>query len=390
MVALGCKYLRICHLNNCATGIATQNRELREKHFHGLPERVMAYFNFLAHDVREILAGLGIEKFTDLIGRSDLLEQLPGVSAKQQALDLSPILASAATRSEQAPYCTESSNPPFDEGRLNQEILNAARSAIEDKEAWSQHFEIHNYDRSVGAALAGEIARRHGREGLPDDRLQVKLTGTAGQSLGCWNTPGLTIRLTGDANDYVGKGMSGGRIVLSSANRDLKRARRNVICGNACLYGATGGKLFAQGQAGERFAVRNSGAQAVVEGAGHHACEYMTGGTVVVMGPIGPNLAAGMTGGELFVLDPNEEVNRHLNPEFVIASPLEEQRFDAPRRRLKALISAHVHHTGSEWGRKVLESFDLMLPQWVYVIPKNLTDNKTISQQDVPLRLVKV
>ena len=237
--------------------------------------------------------------------------------------------------------------------------------------------------------LAGEVARLYGREGLQNDHLQIVLNGTAGQSLGGWNISGVSIHLKGDANDYVGKGMSGGRIVLGSADRDLKRARRNVICGNACLYGATGGQLFANGQAGERFAVRNSGAQAVVEGAGHHACEYMTGGTVVILGPIGPNLAAGMTGGELFVLDPDEQMNRNLNTEFVVASPLEQQHFDAPRRRLKALIRAHVRHTESEWGRKVLESFELMLPHWVYVLPRNLASSGEISQQDVPLRLVK-
>lgn len=389
MVALGCKYLRICHLNNCATGIATQNKELRDKHFHGLPERVMAYFNFLARDVRAILAELGVENFADLIGRSDLLEQIPGVSEKQSALDLSPILASAATRNDQAPYCSESSNPPFDEGRLNHEILESAHSAIERDESWSQHFDIYNYDRTVGAMLSGEVARRFGRDGLPSDRLQIKLTGSAGQSLGCWNVPGITIHLQGDANDYVGKGMSGGRIVLSSRDSDRKKAHRNVICGNACLYGATGGELFAQGQAGERFAVRNSGARAVIEGAGHHACEYMTGGAVVIMGPIGPNLAAGMTGGELFVFDPNKQVNGHLNPEFVIATPLEEQRFDAPRRRLKALINAHVQHTNSAWGRKLMESFDLILPNWMYIIPRNQASSNEISQQDVPLRLVK-
>jgi glutamate synthase domain-containing protein 3 len=217
----------------------------------------------------------------------------------------------------------------------------------------------------------------------------VHLTGTAGQSLGCWNAPGVSIHLEGDANDYVGKGMSGGRIVLTVPDTDRARARRNVICGNACLYGATGGELYANGQAGERFAVRNSGAQAVIEGAGHHACEYMTGGTVVIMGPIGPNLAAGMTGGELFLLDPDGQVERYLNLEFVEASPLEEQRFDAPRRRLKGLVSSHVSHTGSEWGRKVLETWDLMLPHWVYIIPKNLAASNDISQQDVPLRLVK-
>jgi glutamate synthase (NADPH/NADH) large chain len=389
MVALGCKYLRICHLNNCATGIATQNRELREKHFHGLPERVINYFQFLARDVREILASLGVRQFTDVIGRSDLLEQLPGITAKQRALDLGPILRSAATRGRFEPYCTQVSNPPFDQGRLNREILDAATDALERDEKWSGHFAIRNYDRSVGAMLSGEVARRSGRNGLPPDRIRLNLTGTAGQSLGCWNTTGISIHLEGDANDYVGKGMSGGRIVLTTAEADRERALRNVICGNACLYGATGGELFANGQAGERFAVRNSGAQAVIEGAGHHACEYMTGGTVVIMGPIGPNLAAGMTGGELFLLDPNSQVGRCLNPEFVEASPLEEQRFDAPRRRLKSLISAHVGLTGSEWGRKVLGSWDMMLPHWVYIVPKNIAASSAISQQDVPLRLVK-
>jgi len=389
MVALGCKYLRICHLNNCATGIATQNQVLRDEHFHGQPERVMNYFRFLARDVREILASLGIRKFTDIIGRSDLLEQLPGITAKQQALDLSPILASAGTRNRFEPYCTEPSNPPFDTGHLNQEILKAASDAVRDKDQWSGHFGIRNNDRSVGATLAGEVARVHGREGRPSCSLKIRLSGTAGQSLGCWNTPGVSIYLEGDANDYVGKGMSGGRIVLTTVDADRERARRNVICGNACLYGATGGELFANGQAGERFAVRNSGAHAVIEGAGHHACEYMTGGTVVIMGPFGPNLAAGMTGGELFLLDQNQLTQRYLNPEFVDASALEDQQFDAPRRRLKALVSTHVALTGSEWGRRVLESWEMMLPHWVYIIPKDQAASNELSQQDVPLRLVK-
>ena len=389
MVALGCKYLRICHLNNCATGVATQNKELREKHFHGLPERVMNYFRFIARDVREILAELGISKFTDVIGRSDLLEQIEGLTPKQRKLDLSPILASAATRNKNESWCTEERNPPFDEGRLNQEILQAAAEAVQQGERWSGQFTIRNYDRSVGATLSGEIARVHGRDGLAQDQLQVQLSGTAGQSFGCWNAPGLTLKLEGDANDYVGKGMSGGRIVLTTVDAHRERAQRNVICGNACLYGATGGELFANGQAGERFAVRNSGATAVIEGAGHHACEYMTGGTVVIMGSIGPNLAAGMTGGELFVLDPQRQVDGFLNPEFVEATPLEEQQFDAGRRKLKNLISTHVALTGSEWGRKVLDSWEMMLPHWVYIVPKNKAASNDISQQDVPLRLVK-
>jgi glutamate synthase (NADPH/NADH) large chain len=237
--------------------------------------------------------------------------------------------------------------------------------------------------------LAGAAARIHGREGLPTDRIRVRMTGTAGQSLGCWNVPGISLYLEGDANDYVGKGMSGGRIVLTTAEVDREQARRNVICGNACLYGASGGELFANGQAGERFAVRNSGAKAVIEGAGHHACEYMTGGTVVIMGPVGPNLAAGMTGGELFLLDQSGLTERYLNPEFVEASRLEDQQFMGPLRRLKALISSHVALTGSEWGKKVLDSWDMMLPHWVYIVPKNMAASNEISQQDVPLRLVK-
>ena len=389
MVALGCKYLRICHLNNCATGVATQNEKLRREHYHGLPERVINYFQFMARDVREIMAELGVRKFTDLIGRSDLLEQLPGTTPKQQAIDLSPILASAATTNEYAPYCTQSSNPPFDSGRLNAEILEACSEALEQGSDWSGHFGIHNYDRSVGAMLAGAAARIHGREGLPADRIRVRLTGTAGQSLGCWNAPGISLYLEGDANDYVGKGMSGGRIVLTTPEVDRVQARRNVICGNACLYGATGGELFANGQAGERFAVRNSGAKAVIEGAGHHACEYMTGGTVVIMGPVGPNLAAGMTGGELFLLDQSGLTERYLNREFVEASRLEDQQFMGPLRRLKALVSSHVALTGSEWGKKVLDSWDIMLPNWVYIVPKNMAASNEISQQDVPLRLVK-
>ena len=349
----------------------------------------MAYFRFLARDVREIMAGLGVRHFNDLIGRADLLEQLPGVTPKQQALDLAPILASASTHNEYKPYCTEASNPPYDKGDLNREIVEASAEALSQGDSWSGHFGIHNYDRSVGAMLAGEMARIHGREGLPADRIRVRMTGTAGQSLGCWNTPGISLYLEGDANDYVGKGMSGGRIVLTTPESDRARARRNVICGNACLYGATGGELFANGQAGERFAVRNSGALAVVEGAGHHACEYMTGGTVVIMGPFGPNLAAGMTGGELFLLDPNHLTDRYLNREFVDASRLEDQSFKAPQRRLKALVSSHVSLTGSEWGKKVLDSWEMMLPHWVYIVPKNIAASNEISQQDVPLRLVK-
>jgi len=389
MVALGCKYLRICHLNNCATGVATQNTELRRDHYHGSPERVMNYFRFLARDVRQIMATLGISKFNDLIGRSDLLEQLPGQSAKQERLDLAPMLASAATRGKHAPWCTQEKNTPYDEGKLNRAILEAAGAAIDGENSWTGHFGIRNDDRSVGAMLSGAVARAHGREGLAEDQLRVQLKGTAGQSFGCWNAPGVSLHLEGDANDYVGKGMSGGRIVLTTPETERAQAQRNVICGNACLYGATGGELFANGQAGERFAVRNSGAKAVIEGAGHHACEYMTGGSVAILGPVGPNLAAGMTGGELFLLDQAGLVERYLNREFVEASRLENHASPKPAQRLRKMIERHVELTGSEWGARVLERWEMMLGYWVYVVPKNMAASDAISQQDVPLRVVR-
>jgi glutamate synthase (NADPH) large chain len=384
MVALGCKYLRICHLNNCATGVATQDKRLRDAHFHGLPERVMTYFRFLARDVREILAQLGAEQFTDIIGRSDLLEQMPGSTPRQRKLDLSPILQSAAARaiSRCTARCraTRRSTGPQEPGDLR----GCGRGAG-PRHAMFRPFRQPATTIARSAPCWPAIARRHGREGLPADTLRVNLVGTAGQSFGAWNMPGMSLHLTGDANDYVGKGMSGGRIVLTTAEVDRQRARRNVICGNACLYGATGGELYAHGQAGERFAVRNSGAQAVIEGAGHHACEYMTGGIVVILGPVGPNLAAGMTGGELFLLDPNR---RSGASESRVRRGLAAGGHSASTHRggaANALMTAHVGLTGSEWGRKVLESFELMLPHWVYVVPKNLQASNEISQQDVPL-----
>ncbi|MFA7097936.1 MAG: glutamate synthase large subunit, partial [Gammaproteobacteria bacterium] len=302
MVALGCKYLRICHLNNCATGVATQDKGLREHHFIGLPEMVMNYFRFVAQETREWLARLGVHSLTDLIGRTDLLEILPGDTPRQQKLDLTPILSKNGVPDDKPQYCIAPNNAPFDKGELAERMLADTLDAIAHKRGGVFHYTVRNDNRSIGARLSGEIARRHGDHGMDDAPIVLRLKGTAGQSFGAWNAGGLHLYLEGDANDYVGKGMAGGKIVIAPPPEAQFRSNENVIMGNTCLYGATGGKLFAAGLAGERFAVRNSGAHAVVEGVGDHGCEYMTGGVVVVLGPTGFNFGAGMTGGFASVL----------------------------------------------------------------------------------------
>ncbi|MEO0996238.1 MAG: glutamate synthase large subunit, partial [Pseudomonadota bacterium] len=280
MVALGCKYLRICHLNNCATGVATQNKLLRDKYFIGLPEMVMHFFRFIAEETRQRMAGLGVRTLDELIGRVDLLTQIGGQTARQNRLDLSPLLSDGGLAASKPQFCLDPRNEPFDRAELAEQMVRDIRPAIESKRGGEFHYEVRNFNRSIGARLAGEIARLHGNLGMCDTPVDVRLSGTAGQSFGAFNVGGMQLTLTGDANDYVGKGMTGGRIVLRPPADTSWEARATTIIGNTCLYGATGGQLFAAGQAGERFAVRNSGATAVIEGAGDHCCEYMTGGVV--------------------------------------------------------------------------------------------------------------
>ncbi len=386
MVALGCKYLRICHLNNCATGIATQDDQLRRDHFHGLPELVMTYFRFIAEEVREHLAYLGFEKLEDIIGRSDLLEKIEPLTDKQACIDLDPILVSAAAAGPQGAGYGGIRNHPHDQGELNARILASLDEVLEQRESAERTFEISNFDRSVGARLAGEIARRFGRDGLGGAEFKLTFTGTAGQSFGVWATKGMNLRLHGDANDYVGKGMSGGRIAISPHPDSSIVAKRSAIIGNTCLYGATGGELFAAGQAGERFAVRNSGAVAVVEAVGYHGCEYMTSGTVVVLGRTGANFAAGMTGGRAFVLDMNENFERRCNPEQVTVSNADTSEGSADRALLEALITAHVRHTGSEWGQRILDNFDHFMFNFRVVRPRE--ENVEKKAVSVPLKVV--
>lgn len=368
MVALGCKYLRICHLNNCATGVATQDEKLRRDHYHGLPERVVNYFNFIAQETRLLMAELGVSRLVDLIGRTDLLLELDGFTAKQNKLDLSPLLHTAQPHPGKALYCTEN-NPSFDKGLLNKALVEQAQSHVESRQGKALYFDIRNTDRSVGATLSGVIAARHGDQGLASDPIKAYFNGTAGQSFGVWNAGGVELALTGDANDYVGKGMAGGIISVRPPVGSAFRSHEASIVGNTCLYGATGGKLFAAGRAGERFAVRNSGAITVVEGIGDNGCEYMTGGIVCILGRTGVNFGAGMTGGFSYVLDEDGEFRKRVNPELV--EVLDVENLAIHEEHLRGLITEHVHHTGSQYGEEILANWPAWVSKFALVKPKS-------------------
>ena len=370
MVALGCKYLRICHLNNCATGVATQNDVLRRKHFTGLPEMVMNLFRFIAEETREYLAALGVRRLEDLVGRVDLLTQVSGDTPRQRALDLAPLLSEGGIAPDKPRTCSEPSNVPFDRGELAEQMVRDLAPAIEARTSARFGYEIRNFNRSIGARVAGEIARRHGNLGMGDAVLDVKLRGTAGQSFGAWNVAGLHLTLEGDANDYVGKGMTAGRIVVRPPERSRFVARDTAIIGNTCLYGATGGYLFAAGRAGERFAVRNSGATAVIEGAGDHCCEYMTGGVVAVLGDVGVNFGAGMTGGFAYVLDIERDFVDRYNHELIDIHRISPETMEAHLHHLRHLLEEHLAVTDSAWTRELLEDYRDFLPRFWLVKPK--------------------
>ena len=357
MVAMGCKYLRICHLNNCATGVATQDQHLRDNHFNGTVEMVMNFFTFVATEVREWLAKLGATSLQEIVGRTELLEQLPGVTDKQKQLDLSPILGSDLIPADKPHTCQVDRNPAFDKGELAEQMVKDCLAAIESGKGGEFTYTVGNCDRSIGARLSGEIARRYGNHGMSDNPIKLNLTGIAGQSFGVWNAGGLEMSLEGDANDYVGKGMTGGKLVIRPPQGSSFTPKDTSIIGNTCLYGATGGKLYAAGRAGERLAVRNSGATAIVEGAGDHCCEYMTGGLVVVLGDTGHNFGAGMTGGFAYVLDLNRHFVDRYNHELVEIHRIDTENMEMYQSHLMKLLEDYVKETGSEWGRELHEEF---------------------------------
>ncbi|MEZ5508426.1 MAG: glutamate synthase large subunit [Gammaproteobacteria bacterium] len=370
MIALGCKYLRICHLNNCATGVATQQDKLRKNHFIGAPEMVMNFFKFVAQETREWLARIGVRSMEELVGRTDLLETIEGHTAKHKALDLRPILGSAHVPADKPQTCAMPRNEPFDKGALAEKMVAAALVAIENKTGGEYEFTITNCDRSIGARVSGEIAKRHSNQGMADAPITFRFKGTAGQSFGVWNAGGLNLYLEGDANDYVGKGMTGGKLVLRQPAGHPYKSQDTAIIGNTCLYGATGGKLFAAGQAGERFGVRNSGAHAVVEGVGDHGCEYMTGGLITVLGKTGYNFGAGMTGGFAYVLDQDKTFVDKYNHELVDIHRIHTEEMEAYRNHLVSVITEFVTETGSAWGQQILDNFDDFASLFWLVKPK--------------------
>ncbi|WP_110666864.1 glutamate synthase large subunit [Salinicola halophilus] len=380
MVALGCKYLKICHLNNCATGVATQHQELRDEHFRGTVDMVKHYFRFIAEEVRELMALLGVRTLTDLIGRTDLLELLEGQTAAQRKLDLTPLLTNDFVPAEAPQFCQVSRNEPHDPAAKNQEVFDALLPAIEAKSGGEFSFTITNCDRSVAARVSGEIAKRYGEAGLEEAPITARFTGVAGQSFGVWNARGLHLYLEGDANDYVGKGMNGGKVVVTPPAASRFKSHETAIIGNTCLYGATGGKLFAAGTAGERFAVRNSGTLAVIEGAGDHCCEYMTGGLVCVLGATGINFGAGMTGGFAYVLDESRDFVDRYNHELVEIHRVNTESMEAYRRYLREVITEYVEETGSARGKEILEDFSNFIRHFWLVKPKAASLNGLLDQ----------
>ncbi len=382
LVVSGCIMMRKCHLNTCPVGVATQDPLLRKK-FRGKPEYVINYFFFIAEEARALMAHLGIRKFNDLIGRSDLLDMRKGIEHwKAKGLDFSKIFYQPPAPVEVARYNCELQDHGL-ERALDHRLIELAQAALDRSEKVTIDMPIRNINRTVGTILSGEIARRYGHEGLPDDTIRVRFAGSAGQSFGAFLARGVTLDLIGDTNDYCGKGLSGGRINVQPSPKFRGEPTQNIITGNVVLYGAIAGEAYFRGVAGERFAVRNSGAQAVVEGVGDHGCEYMTGGTVVVLGATGRNFAAGMSGGIAYVLDENGEFSKYCNGAMVDIEPVladAEQQAKVPRAVwhlgladeviLNRLIEKHARYTGSRFARNILEQWRVYRPRFVKVFPK--------------------
>ncbi|MBL8029050.1 MAG: glutamate synthase large subunit, partial [Fibrobacteres bacterium] len=365
LVTLGCVLLRKCHLNTCAMGVATQDPALREK-FKGKPEHLVNFMQFIAQDLREIMASLGVRTVKELVGRTEFLMMDDKVDHfKAKGVDLRKLLHQPVAPGE-VPLCNTGKQDHELHKSLDNELIKAADAALKDGKPVVIEKAIRNVNRTVGAMLSGEVVRRLGRNGLPEGTIKLNFKGSAGQSLGAFLAPGIEINIEGDTNDYLGKGMSGGRIIIKPPAGSNFLSFENVIAGNTALYGATGGQVYLSGIAGERFAVRNSGVTAVVEGVGDHGCEYMTGGTVVVLGATGVNFAAGMSGGIAYVYDASQLFDTRCNLDMV---DLETVWTEEDKKVLKNLIETHLKHTGSRRASFILEDWESHLPLFVKVIP---------------------
>lgn len=386
MIAEGCIMARVCHTNQCPVGVATQQQRLRDR-FKGIPEHVVNFFYFIAEEIRAILAKLGYRSLNEIIGRADLLKPRENVKLTKTSglvLDCLTNLPDVRDNRDWLNHGDVHSNGPV----LDDEILaNAAvQQAIREQGSLSQEIKIINTDRSVGARVSGFIAKQYGNEGF-EGELKFNFKGSAGQSFGAFNLLGMTMHLEGEANDYVGKGMNGGEIIIVPPTQSQYAAADNVIIGNTCLYGATGGTLYANGRAGERFAVRNSKGKAVVEGTGDHCCEYMTGGVIVVLGDVGRNVGAGMTGGLTYILDEHNTLPEKMNTEIV---NIQRVGTTAGEKQLKDLITAHAEKTGSPKAKAILANWANYLPQFWQVFPPSEADSPEANVNAAAKQLTSV
>jgi glutamate synthase (NADPH/NADH) large chain len=392
-VVEGCIMMRKCHLNTCPVGVATQDPVLRAK-FSGKPEHVVNYFFFVAEEARQLMAQLGIRSYDELIGRADLLDKSKAIAHwKAQGLDFSAIFYQPKIDTGMAIYHAENQEHGLEKA-LDHKLIAQARAALEKGERVSFISPVRNVNRTVGTMLSGEVAKRYGHAGLPDDTIHIQLQGTAGQSAAAFLAAGITLDLVGEGNDYVGKGLSGGRIIVRPNTEFRGWAVDNIIVGNTVLYGAISGEAFFNGVAGERFAVRNSGATTVVEGCGDHGCEYMTGGTVVVLGATGRNFAAGMSGGVAYVYDPAGDFEKRCNTTMVNLERVHSAKEQGPvsgwhsqtregeresdEAILKRLIERHFKHTGSTRARNLLDDWAASRARFVKVFP---TDYKRALEE---------
>jgi glutamate synthase (ferredoxin) len=368
LVATGCIMMRVCHLNTCPAGVATQDPKLREK-FKGKPEHVVNFMRFVATELREIMAELGFRTIDEMVGRVDKLEPRKAIDHwKARGLDFSNLLYQPEVDPDWGRFCQDAQDHGLEKSLDVTSLLELCKPAIERREEVVAELPIRNVHRSVGTITGSEVTRRHGAKGLPEDTIRIHFRGSAGQSFGAFMPAGMTFSLEGDANDYVGKGLSGGKIAVFPPSGATFPAEDNIIVGNVALYGATSGEVYIRGMAGERFCVRNSGVSAVVEAVGDHGCEYMTGGRVVVLGLTGRNFGAGMSGGVAYVLDEKGDFAKRVNMQMVILEKLEEP---AERTEVRRMIERHLEYTSSARARQVLDAWDDAVTKLVKVIPKD-------------------
>ena len=367
LVAMGCIMVRQCHSNTCPVGVCTQDESLRKK-FGGSPEKVINLMSFIAEEVRDILASLGFRSLDEIIGRTELLRQASRGAEHLDDLDLNPILAKVDADDGDRRFNLKGRRNEVPDS-LDAQMLVDAKAVFERGEKMQLTYSVRNTHRAVGTRFSSAIIRKHGSAGLAAGHVHVRLRGSAGQSLGAFAVQGLKLEVFGDANDYVGKGLSGATIVVRPLVSSPLASNENTIIGNTVLYGATSGELFAAGQAGERFAVRNSGANVVVEGCGANGCEYMTGGTAVILGPVGDNFGAGMTGGIAFVYDTAGDFATRVNPDSVVFGPLRSAHWEAV---LRAFIERHAAETGSAFAAAILADWDVNLVRFVQICPREM------------------